>query len=167
MFRIIPFFLILITANLFAQFTGSGTGSYEDPYQVATADQLNEIRNYPGDYFIQTANIDLSGYPNWVPIGDELLNFYGYYDGNGFTISNLSIAAGTLIYPYNVGLFGYINEGTITKVGLINPSVEMGYLEYVGCLVGYLNSGTVTQCYVIDGRISGSNFIGGLVRYVG
>lgn len=72
-----------------------GSGTESDPYQVATAEDLDNVRNDLTAYYIQVADIDLSEYENWVPIGyytyeyDHVFN--GSYDGNGFTISNLTI----------------------------------------------------------------------------
>ena len=55
-----------------------GTGTVDDPYLVATADQLNEIRYHleAGLYFKQIEDIDLAHYPDddegWLPIsGDD------------------------------------------------------------------------------------------------
>lgn len=83
-----------------------GNGTKSDPYIVNTAALLNEVRNYSGSYFIQTSNIDMSSISNWVPIGkDDAHPFYGHYDGNGYTISNLKIKNdGSEQY---IGLFGY------------------------------------------------------------
>lgn len=54
-----------------------GSGTQEDPYQIATADQLMALsaavndgsaNGYPGQYFVLTDDIDLSG-AAWQPIG--------------------------------------------------------------------------------------------------
>ena len=47
-----------------------GSGTEDDPYQIATADQLNNVRNHLDKHFILTANIDLLG-TNWDPIGND------------------------------------------------------------------------------------------------
>ena len=53
-----------------------GTGTAEDPYQIATAEQLlvlsaavndGSVNGYPGTYFVLTEDIDLSGVA-WQPI---------------------------------------------------------------------------------------------------
>lgn len=46
-----------------------GTGTPEDPYQIATAEQLDAIRNNLGASYVLVNDIDLSNYGNWVPIG--------------------------------------------------------------------------------------------------
>ena len=37
-----------------------GKGTTEDPFQVSTPEQLNEVRNYMNKYFIQINDIDMS-----------------------------------------------------------------------------------------------------------
>lgn len=63
-----------------------GNGTQDYPYLIATAEQLNNVRNFLGEaykytYFQLIAPIDLSSYPNWVPIGDVNNPFYGIFYG--------------------------------------------------------------------------------------
>ena len=53
------------------QFAG-GSGTAEDPWQIATAEQLDRVRDDLKAYYILTEDIDLSGYENWIPIGDGM-----------------------------------------------------------------------------------------------
>lgn len=99
-----------------------GSGTKSDPYQVWTAEDLNGVRDWSGCeyypknfgmtyvYFKQMADIDLSAYPSWVPLGtnkdESSYNcgyFSNYYDGNGFEISNLTINGNT--DSARIGLF--------------------------------------------------------------
>ena len=100
-----------------------GSGTEKDPYKVSTAAQLDAVRNYPEAYFIQTADINLSTVDNWVPIGKDSDHcFWGSYDGNGHTISNLKIKNdGTEDY---VGLFGY-SGSAIKNLSLENVKIEI------------------------------------------
>ncbi|MDZ4133821.1 MAG: hypothetical protein U1E11_11885, partial [Dethiobacteria bacterium] len=66
---------------------------YSDPVvivglSVSTADELNAIRGGLGLYgdYVQTGDINLSGYTNWEPIGTNFNSFNGSYNGNGFKI---------------------------------------------------------------------------------
>ncbi|ULO05930.1 S-layer homology domain-containing protein [Paenibacillus sp. 19GGS1-52] len=149
------------TAHAAGGFAG-GDGSASDPYQIATADQLNEVRNHleAGLYFELTADIDLSSYANWEPIGtydsyNFNLRFYGNMDGNGFKITNLMIVnqAGG-----GSGLFG-ANIGKISNVILEDIMVEGG--SSVGGLVG-INEGTISNSSA-TGSVSGGDGVGGLV----
>jgi len=49
--------ILIWSIGAFAQFAG-GDGSPGSPYQVATATQLNSVRDYMSSHFLQTADID-------------------------------------------------------------------------------------------------------------
>lgn len=73
-----------------------GDGSVENPYQIATARQLDAVRNHLDSNFVLINDIDLSEYSNWVPIGgyknvEEGDGLRGSFDGQGHTISNLKM----------------------------------------------------------------------------
>jgi hypothetical protein len=152
-------FTINDTSNIFAD--GAGTAS--NPYQIATLDQLNAVRNYLSAHFIQTANIDASATTGWnsgagwLPIP----NFAGKYNGDGHTVSNLYISrAGTA----NVGLFGQTNAGSeIKDIGLINVDITGG--TGTGGFVGY-SRGTVKNSFA-KGSVKSStgSWTGGFVGY--
>ena len=103
-------------AASFAQFSGSGSGTENDPYLILNPIHLNQMRNFlnkEGVYFKLMANIDLTEfiedeYPSqgWQPIGNSSSSaFMGILDGNGKTISGLWINRSN---KDNIGLFGYI-----------------------------------------------------------
>ncbi|WP_379160896.1 GLUG motif-containing protein, partial [Paenibacillus sp. sgz5001063] len=149
------------TAHASVSFAG-GTGTASDPYQIATADQLNEVRNYLGAYYKLTADIDLSSYVNWMPIGgvegdnDFTYFFYGNIDGNGYKVTNLKINRPEKVW---VGLFG-ANSGNISNMFLENVEVKGSF--YVGGLVGENYHGTVTNSYV-TGSVMGTVSVGSVV----
>ena len=87
------------TNTLFA----GGTGTAEDPWQISTAEQLYRIHDDLTAHYILIADIDLSAYENWTPIGafQSLSDapedaevphpdyaFTGTFNGDGHTISN-------------------------------------------------------------------------------
>ncbi len=160
--------LLISTSSLYS-FAG-GDGSSGNPYQVATADHLNDVRDYLDKYFIQTANIvDLSStYSNWEPIGTLALPFIGHYNGDGYWISGLTINRSS---TPNVGLFGCIGVTTdnttatsITKLGL--TTVNVIGARGTGSLVGRVKGNSQTlieQCYVYSGTVIGDGATGGLV----
>jgi len=92
---------LIVLAALFstqtkAQDFAGGTGDPGDPYQVAMAEHLNNVRNYLSSHFIQTADIDLDVSPynegnGWEPIGTSANQFSGSYNGQQYKISNLFI----------------------------------------------------------------------------
>jgi hypothetical protein len=141
-----------------------GNGTELDPYQVATAEQLNNVRYHLDKHFIQTANIDLNAAPyntdlGWEPIGSYGSPFNGTLDGNGKTISNLTINRSTTDY---VGMFGIAGQyAKIQNVKLENTTITGK--QYTGGLVG-TNAGSITNSCA-TGAVTGSEYVGGLVGY--
>jgi len=150
----------------------SGTGNSNDPYLIATLDNLYWITQNPASwtgYFKQIENIDATGTTAWdngngfSPIGNTTTNFKGNYNGQGFTINNLFI---NRVATDNIGIFGYANSATITNIGLTN--VNITGRGYVGALIGQSATLTISYCYstgTMNGGIDGSNngVIGGLI----
>ena len=140
-----------------------GDGSVGNPFQVDNWSQIDQIRNNLSANYILTASLSAStfGYAssgaNWVPIGNAGTPFTGNFNGNGNTISGLTINLPAASY---VGLFGYAT-GNISNVGLTNISVSCG--SWCGGLVGY-NWGLVNNSYT-TGTITGLSYTGGLVGF--
>jgi filamentous hemagglutinin family protein len=115
---------------------------------VDTVYDLQNVQNYPTGTYALGSNIDASETASWnggagfVPIGNSTTNFTGTFNGNGNTISNLTINLPSSNY---VGLFGYVGSGgVIENVGVVGGAVTGQFS--VGALVGW-NSGTVTNAY--------------------
>ena len=118
-----------------------GAGTVSDPYQIATAQQLGRIQKFLNSHFVLTADINLSAYGNWTPIGeyrpkdaaaydysaDTAYAFTGSFDGNNHTISNLSISRNNLA-PKDMtgtGLFGGIaGNASIQNLNLHNVTIN-------------------------------------------
>lgn len=144
----------------------SGTGTEQDPYQVATAADLDAVRNNLSAYYIQTADIDLSGYANWTPIGGATPYFTGSYDGQNYTISNLTIdGSSELAYGYYNGLFGRVANGSSLKnIHIRDASMLCG--SYTGVLAGSANattSCTVENCSATGTMDAKGDYFGGLI----
>ena len=79
-------------ATTFAQFSGSGSGTEEDPYLILNPIQLSQMRNYlnqSGVYCKLMANIDVEEFiedewssQGWLPVGNSSSQFRGVLDGN-------------------------------------------------------------------------------------
>lgn len=158
-----------------------GSGTSEDPYQIATAAQLAFLAqeaNKEGSeyqwaetrkYFKLTANINLKGH-EWTPIGSESLRFAGSFDGDGHVIVNLNVkGAGRF-----AGLFGWIRNGATVKnlvirnasVSAVSPGSETQNPEaYSGIVAAYCAGGcTISNCKV-DGTVTSDYCAGGIVGY--
>ena len=153
-----------------AAFAG-GTGTAEDPYQIANgaelaylASSVNSGESYEEKNFVLTANIDLNGLP-WTPIAnsfsDALLGgsdyrvFAGNFDGNGYTISNVSI--GSEAAPLEADVFGFFGatEGKISNLNLHTVSIHgIAKVASIGAVVGFAgglvgsSGGSIENCHV-------------------
>ncbi|WP_294845825.1 pectate lyase-like adhesive domain-containing protein [uncultured Gemmiger sp.] len=130
--------------------TGSGTES--DPYQISTADQLKRFRDIVngtggqtpnrGACAVLTANIDLNNEP-WTPIGPDTDSAYtGAFDGQGYTVRNLSITGDFK----RAGLFGCVKDGSIRKLtvaGSVSCTVDYGWC---GGIAGCAERETIENC---------------------
>lgn len=149
---------LLPTAALAAP-VGGGSGTAEDPYLIATAQELVDFRDEVNGSAKKstsklcaklTANIDLStlGDRDWTPIGyytgySDCVYYGGTFDGGGFTISGLSINS-TAQYQ---ALFGYVKGGTIkdlTVAGSVTTSTTSS--AYAAGIVGYGYPVTLINC---------------------
>ena len=92
----------------------------------------------------------------WTPIGNSRSPYTGTFDGNGCTITGLTIESEF----DSIGLFGYVGEGGIVR----NVTLKGGSIKGnndVGGVAGD-NYGTVSNCYN-TGAVSGSGFkVGGV-----
>jgi hypothetical protein len=161
--------LLASATGLSAQFAG-GSGTEEDPYQIATAEHLNSIRNYLDSHFIQIADIDLNVAPfnqdgGWVPIGTYIddydpanIPFSGSYNGNGNIIQNLMINEPTYIGA--AGLFGYAVQANFSNIQVTNCQVSGNYL--IGCLLGYGINDSLNNCQASGSVSAIGGPVGGL-----
>ncbi len=138
-----------------------GSGTAEDPYIIMTASHLRNVNSDLEAYYKLMSHIDLESIENWTPIGDNSSTydrFKGYFDGNGYTISNLTITGSADA----VGLFGRIENATIKNLTLNNAQIIGG--EYTGALVGWSTNGLIINCHV-NGVVQGTSRVGGLVGH--
>ena len=156
-----------------------GSGTPEDPYQIATVNDLLQLGRTPDDYvksLVLSADIDLAGVAfNRAVIAPDLTEFpeiidgkpfaifmgtafSGRLDGQGHVISNLRInnPGGNFI-----GLFGKIAGAEVFDLVLDNVDL-FGHCD-VGALAAHNKSGTISSCH-ITGRVRGVAHVGGLVK---
>ena len=150
-----------------AKITGfDGSGTQADPYQIKTTADLQGMQAYYNDYQLIDEywwklmnDIDISTDAggltiNWCPIGYEggaLSGFNGHFDGNGKTISGLTI---TEQYE-NVGLFGRLaSNATITNLN-VSGTINWDQAKYVGGVVGLMEDGAILTNCSFTGTITG------------
>ncbi len=139
---------------------------------IYTAEQLASIGvdgNYPLDgCYILANDLDLSNYDSWTPIGaNGIAKFSGVFDGNNKTISYLTIDSDANY----VGLFGYVDSGSISNLTLLTPQVIGG--NFVGALCGgSYSTSSIENCGVEGGSVSSYpeyvsdySYVGGICGY--
>jgi hypothetical protein len=159
--------LCLLVSRVDAKYSG-GTGEPNNPYRIATANDLNDIANHVEDFnkcFVMVNDINLANYTGtqFNIIGpNSAASFRGVFDGNNHSISSFTYESNSTDF---VGLFGYVDatEAAIKTLVLIVPDVNGLNGWSVGSLVGYLRNGTLTNCRATDGDISAEKWAGGLV----
>ena len=156
-----------------AESFAGGTGTEEDPYQIANGAQLAYLAQFvnsdsnndcAGECFVLTADIDLAN-NDWTPIGNSFADvlfdgpdyrlFAGNLDGKGHTISNISI--GTESTPLESDVFGFFGatEGKISNLNLDTVSIHgIAKVASIGAVVGFAgglvgsSGGSIENCHV-------------------
>mgnify|MGYP000168366191 CR=1 FL=1 len=145
----------------------AGSGTVADPYQIATAAQLANIRFAPGAHFVQTADIDLASFidpagSGWEPIG----GFRGSYDGQFHKITGLWINRPT---TDNIGLFSTIDrQSSGENAEITGVMLELGERgitgsSYVAGICGSSSYLNISKCSV-SGNITGESEVSGIVN---
>ena len=168
-----------------------GTGTKDDPYQIANAQQLAKLaeevnsgvygKTHSGEYFKLTAPIDLSG-KRWVPIGygnESSHSFSGYFDGNNQVITGLYVdEQGNGVCA---GLFGNVaaisDEPVLKNIRIENATIYAGdspdssaHTYGAGVLAGNLTilGGSSVSCIGVEncqgtGKVDSEMQAGGLL----
>ena len=144
--------------------------------KVRTATDLDAVReDLAGNYLLMN-DISLADYSSgegWRPIGDSWHTaFTGKFDGNDYTITNLTINRPEEDF---VGLFGFIDGGSVANLGVEIGAGGVNGGIYVGGVAGYIENSIITNCYS-TGSISSYSYFpfvassysysGGITGYV-
>lgn len=142
-----------------------GTGTFDDPYIVASAEELAEIATrvnsgteasgvifpngnpgYADQYFLLDKDLDLSDYTPWMPIsipGEKI--FFGHFDGGDHIITHLTTEFSTT--NNNQGLFSVIGA----NASISNLSIKASHITgeiYTGAFVGAAGENSViSNCH--------------------
>jgi hypothetical protein len=137
---------------------GSGTAS--NPYIIENCDELQKMKILLRAYYVLGDHIDCYDTIKWnIGNGFEPIeSFTGYFDGNGYSITNLYINRPN---TSGVGLFVDIERGSVIKNVSLKRADITGRYD-TGGLVGR-NSGTIANSYS-TGSVNGTlTNVGGLV----
>lgn len=170
-----------------------GSGTRNDPFLIATAEQLDAVRKNLTAHYKLIADIDLSQWGNWVPIGatpafgagTDSANkaqfgggaFMGSFDGNGHIISGMTIVVNEE-KPYMqekgnsrfYGLFGITGGAEIKNLGLVNYNIDINYtgvtenlMMWAGAFSGWFNCNNEKNTYDVAGNMENCYADGGKI----
>lgn len=155
--------------NSVQQFSG-GDGTANNPYQISTAEQFDNIRNDLSASYVLQNDISFTNFASWTPIE----TFSGVLDGQGHIITGFSINNSfefdTSKTYCGLGLFGTVSNGGVIKnleLKDVNITTDSGKLGCCGALVGKLFNGTINNCHVSGKmmKLGNGGYTGGLVGY--
>ena len=158
-----------------------GTGTPEDPFQIADRDDLEFFRDQvnnanalgtAGQHFVQLADIDLGG-DRWIEIGNinngaacfvSSPAFRGVYDGGGHVVSNFVLSG----YSY-CGFFGTIIDGTVKNLQILDVASPDPYvagthplnLSSGAAFCGDIEGTCLFENVTVSGNVWGNHNIGG------
>lgn len=143
-----------------------GRGTKEEPWLIENAEQLaylaqqvNNGTDYKRKHFRLVSDLDLSG-NEWTPIGTEGNLFWGGFDGDGHTITGMTIPGKENSY---VGLFGECRNFTAASSYIKSVTVKGANISgksFVGAIAGA--GANISDCYSIENTIYASRCVGGV-----
>ena len=147
--------LFSVLVILFVFLLASGT-AFAVPVEIRTTDDLMKIddsaTNLSLDYILMN-DIDFKG-KTFTPIGNPSSPFTGTFNGNDYTISNITFNS----TRYYVGLFGYASNAEFNDVVLKDVNVRGA--NFVGGLLGQGSNVSIKDCSIESSESSNSIVIG-------
>lgn len=161
------------TSSAVSGFAG-GKGTTEDPYQISTVKQFDQVHEDLTASYVLTDDIDLSNV-KFAPIDtfkpasdkeedaevpDETAAFSGTFDGAGHTVTGAALTGDTC-----TGLFGCVagEKAGITNLTLKDCSATGG--QYTGAVIGYAYYNVKVDNITLIGNnnVTGTSLVGGIV----
>ena len=132
---------------------------------------VNEDKTFKGKTVNLLANTvyDISAH-EWTPIGTGTRDdsgitsasntFNGTFNGNGATISGLTITSNSSDKDNAVGFFGIVSSGTVENLDFTNVNISVSNSEMAGTIIGMMVDGaTVKNCTVGSDSDEDTSFI--------
>ena len=152
--------------------------SVDNRIGIYNATDLSRVTT--GNDYILLYDIDLSSWGTWTPLCGAVSAAYGSYyegtfDGNGHTISNMSVSIVTSGSHANGGLFGRLEGAVIKNLTIRNGSIyaessldRYSYSRaYAGAICGEASDTIITNCANINTSVtaigSDDSYAGGIL----
>lgn len=163
------FVLVLLPSAVFAaEATLEGSGTDADPYLIADAEDLKAFRDLVNAEassklcakLIEDIDLNSEAWTPFNPASGYVTEAYaGVFDGNGHTVSGLSVNAPGAGTTDGIGFFGTVNGATVKNLRIVG-SVSASS-RFVGGIIGKTQgSVTVENCSfhgAVTSTASGSN----------
>ena len=178
---VIILFVFMLAGIVFGGVYSGGAGEPNDPFIIATANDLQQISYEPNDWdkcFKMVADVNLAELGRNFDIiagVDRYSYFSGVFDGNGHTISNFKCDACDVPETWRRGGVGvfysiYGEAAEVKDLGIINADVNglCDDLHHVcATLAGSVDNGAkITNCYAENCKVENGRGVGGLVGSV-
>lgn len=126
------------------------------PVEIRTPEQLQQIAEDPAGSYILMNDLNMDG------IVWKSLDFKGQFDGNGYTIYNLTLSEPGDEMPVSkdgnnksyetryVGLFGTLQDAQVKNLTLrgVNALVESDVPCFLAGIAGYMDNSSIVNCSV-------------------
>lgn len=134
----------------------SGRYIVSSAYDLAyISENISELYNAS---FVMSSNIDMSVINSFSPIGGTLIPFSGKLDGNGHTVTNLTVNGTS-----KVGLFASLNGAEIINLTISGAKINAEG-SYSAVLAGQVSGSTVIKnVTVLSSRVSSDELYTGAV----
>jgi The GLUG motif len=166
--------MVFLSVNVYAL---PGSGTQGDPWRIESLSDFDDFTNDSDlwdDYTRLDVDLDLTAATyldapiapdtDTTTTGFQGAKFTGSFNGNSYTIANLTINMGSLKGSY-LALFGFVDSGAEIKDLTVADCSITGRSDsdFIGALAG-INNGTIERCSA-SGSLSGRDKIGGLIGY--
>lgn len=146
--------------NTFTVYTETGLRNWAEAVRMESAYINGEKVDMTKTNCILEADIELT--KEWTPVGSgdnskEKLVYMGTFDGQGHTISGLTITEAIYVstdYGSYTGFFGMMRNAAVRNVTFDSPSVTNGS---AGVITGYAENSTIENCHVRKASVIGKS----------
>ena len=130
-----------------------GSGTKDDPFLVSSVDDWHLLVR-DNKYIKIMKDIDFN-HTAITPID----NFSGHIDGNGKTLSNMTVNGS--------GIFESISGGSVKNMTLENVNVTGSERGHAGGFAGVISGGNIENVVLTSGTVTGGNGANGVGGFVG
>ncbi|MEI6481696.1 MAG: fibronectin type III domain-containing protein, partial [Candidatus Saccharibacteria bacterium] len=161
------YYISVVSPNTARAFSGGGAGTADDPYQIATCQQLQDMTLSPSSSYVLTQDIDCNESIGWDGgAGFKPVNVEGGVDGRNYSITGLYINRPS---EYCVGIVCELHNGFIKNIRFLNGPATAGTIAIngganVGVIGGSIYEGTIVSNVYSELNVQANGVAGGNVN---